>query len=234
MKKILLSLVAILSCTAAFAAVNPDEDWGGFNRFREANEAMALTPGTTVDAVFMGNSIIDAWQWLYREFWDAHPTYVSRAISGQVTSQMLVRLRRDVLDLNPKVLFILAGINDIALNNGVMEVKNTAGNIFSMIELARLHGIKVVLCSTLPCDNVSWRPEVKPADKVKELNGYLKEFVDKRNDNGVMYLDLYSVMDNGKGALAPEHSKDGCHPTLDGYNVMAPHIHKAIQEMIAR
>jgi lysophospholipase L1-like esterase len=63
---------------------------------------------------------------------------------------MLVRFRADVIDLQPAVVHILAGINDIAGNTGPTTLEMIANNIFSMAELAKANQIKVILCSVLP------------------------------------------------------------------------------------
>jgi hypothetical protein len=63
---------------------------------------------------------------------------------------MLVRFRRDVIDLNPRCVVILSGTNDVARNNGYIAPENTVGNIISMCELAKANGIEVVLCSVTP------------------------------------------------------------------------------------
>ena len=75
---------------------------------------------------------------------------MDRGIGGQTTPQMLVRFREDVVNLQPKVVIILAGINDIAENTGPSKIENVAGNLFTMCEIAKAHGCKPILCSVLP------------------------------------------------------------------------------------
>jgi lysophospholipase L1-like esterase len=68
--------------------------------------------------VFFGDSITDNWSKAgYGGFFPGKP-YVNRGIGGQTTSQMLVRFRADVLALDPDVVVILAGTNDVAGNSG--------------------------------------------------------------------------------------------------------------------
>ena len=62
---------------------------------------------------------------------------------------MLIRFKPDVIDLEPDIVVILAGTNDIAGNTGPSNVKMITDNIFSMAELARAHQIKVVLSDKL-------------------------------------------------------------------------------------
>ena len=171
-------LAAVFLSIAAIADGQP-KDWANFGRYRQQNEEIA---GQKINAVFMGNSITDNWARMDPGFFSDHG-FVGRGISGQTTSEMLVRFRRDVLDLKPEAVAILAGINDIAQNNGEISLENTFGNIVSMCELAKAHKIKVILCSVLPCDRLSWRPSIQPAQKVRRLNAMLKEYAEE-NSNG--------------------------------------------------
>ena len=155
--------------------------------------------------------------------------FVDRGISGQTTAEMLARFRRDVIDLNPKAVVILAGINDIAQNNGAIKLENVFGNIVSMCELAKFNGIRVVLCSVLPCDRFSWRPEIKPAAAVAELNTMLRQYA---AEHKIPYVDYHAAFDNGSGGLDARFSQDGCHPTLYGYTLMEPMVVEGINKAL--
>jgi len=148
MKKIVLLSLALFS-VAALRADGP-VDWAQYGRY-ELQNAVLDRP---VEVVFMGNSITDSWIRVDPDFFEQNG-FLDRGISGQTTVQMLARFRSDVIDLKPQVVVILAGINDIARNNGPIELENVFGNIVSMCDLARYNGIKVVLCSLLPCDRFS-------------------------------------------------------------------------------
>ena len=213
MKKYLLILAAIsFSAISLSAQNNAAGDWAQFGRYAAANSEVDEKPY----AVLMGDSITDAWDGKDPEFLEEN-NILCRGISGQNSSQMLVRFRRDVLDLKPEAVAILAGINDIAQNNGEISLENTFGNIVSMCELAKAHKIKVILCSVLPCDRLSWRPSIQPAQKVKRLNAMLKEYAE---GNRILFVDYWTAMANGNGGLDKDISKDGCHPTIEGYRIM--------------
>ena len=143
MKKIVLLSLALFS-VAALRAEGP-ADWAQYGRY-ELQNAVLDRP---VEVVFMGNSITDGWIRVDPDFFERNG-FLDRGISGQTTVQMLARFRSDVIDLKPQVVVILAGINDIARNNGPIKLENVFGNIVSMCDLARYNGIKVVLCSLLP------------------------------------------------------------------------------------
>src|SRR6185436_19313550 len=79
--------------------------------------------------------------------------YVNRGISGQTTSQMVMRMFPDVIALKPAAVVILAGTNDISRATGAVTAQMVEGNLMAMTQLAQANGIKVVLCSILPTDD---------------------------------------------------------------------------------
>jgi hypothetical protein len=123
------------------------QDWNQLGRYYAANRELKKQPADPKRVVFMGDSIPDGWR--LEEYFPGKP-YVNRGISGQVTSQMLVRLYPDVIDLKPAAMVVLAGTNDVARNNGPATPEMIQENIMAMTELAQHHGIEVLLCSILP------------------------------------------------------------------------------------
>ena len=110
---------------------------------------------------------------------------VNRGIGGQTTPQMVLRMRADVIALQPKVLVLLAGTNDLARNTGPITVAQTEDNIATIAELATAHGIKVVLSSVLPVSAYHYKERptlrgpqtsLRPPDKIAEINRWLQEF----------------------------------------------------------
>ena len=95
------------------------DDYGQLARYRDANAALKPPAPGENRVVFFGDSITDIWH--LDEYFPGKP-YVNRGIGGQTTPQMLVRFRQDVINLQPKVVIILAGTNDIAGNTGPMRM----------------------------------------------------------------------------------------------------------------
>jgi lysophospholipase L1-like esterase len=187
--------------------------------------------------VFMGDSITDMWvQPRFGAFFPGKP-YIGRGIGGQTTPQMLLRFRADVIALQPKVVVILAGTNDLSANTGPITLEETEGNLASMAELARAHGIRVVLSSVMPVSNYGHDRDGNPLDmrvkrppeKILELNAWIKKYA---AEQGHTYLDYFSAMVDEQGLLKKELSEDGLHPNTAGYAVMAPLAEKAIQEAL--
>jgi lysophospholipase L1-like esterase len=193
-------------------------DWANLKKYQKSNEELIKTPDPN-RVVFMGNSITEEWGRLDKDFFLNNP-FVNRGIGGQTTPQMLIRFKPDVINLNPKSIVIMAGINDIAGNTGPITIENTAENIVSMAEIAVASNISVYICSTMPAIDFPWSPGLEPGPKVVRLNSVLKSYCAKK---GIPYVDYYSVMADSNGGLkVPEFTSadDLVHPNLAGYKVM--------------
>lgn len=212
MKRTLITIIIALSAFAAGAQPQVG-DWAKFGRYHDANQEVTKAP----KVVFMGDSITDFWVNADPEFFTSN-NFLGRGISGQTTSHMLVRFRRDVIDHHPKYVVILAGTNDVAKNLGEISPENSLGNIISMCELAKANKIKPIICSILPCNFFYWRPEVKGQEKeIIELNELLKEYAKSAK---IPYVDYHSAMKDEKDGLPKAYADDGCHPNKAGYEVM--------------
>lgn len=210
-------------CTLATSSLfSQQNDWAQFGRYAEANKSVE----TPTRVVFMGNSITDGW-WNTDSLFFQNNRYIGRGIGGQTTAQMLVRFRADVIDLKPKAVVILAGTNDIAQNNGYIAPENILGNIISMAELAKANNIDVVLCSILPAYEYGWRKGLEPADKIIALNKMIKEYADRHN---LTYVDYHSALKDARNGLPEKYSKDGVHPTMEGYKIMERLISEALKK----
>jgi len=176
---------------------------------------MNTTDGTIV---LMGNSITQSWPDLRPQFFDGK-AFINKGISGQTTPQMLQRFQRDVIDLQPTAVVILAGINDIAQNTGPIVVPAIAENIFKMVDLAQSHDIDVVLCSVLPADDFPWHPGMNPQIKVPKLNTLLQQYAQANN---LIYIDYFTPMADTDKGLKNEYGFDGVHPNRAGYAMMEP------------
>ena len=193
-------------------------DWANLKKYQKSNEELMKTTDSN-RIVFMGNSITEGWGSFDKDFFLDNP-FVNRGISGQTTPQMLIRFKPDVVNLNPKSVVIMAGINDIAGNTGSITIANTAENIISMAEIAVASNISVYICSTLPAIDFPWSPGLEPGPKVVMLNSILKNYCAKKD---ITYVDYYSVMSDSNGGLkVPEFTSadDLVHPNLAGYKVM--------------
>jgi lysophospholipase L1-like esterase len=203
-------------------------DFGQLSRYRAENAALAPPAAEEKRVVFFGDSITEGWK--LRQSFPGKP-YINRGISGQTTSQMLLRFRQDVVNLHPKAVVILAGTNDLAGPTGPESNEDIEANYASMADLARANGIRVVYSSVLPVHNYSHSGEdyfsQRPMARILALNAWLKDYGTR---NRLVYLDYFSAMVDDKGMMKKELADDGLHPNDAGYKIMAPLAETAIAE----
>jgi lysophospholipase L1-like esterase len=206
------------------------DDFGQLARYRDADTALSAPTASENRVVFYGDSITDSWA--LEDYFPGKP-YVNRGISGQTTPQMLVRFRQDVINLQPKVVIILAGTNDIAGNTGPMRNEDIEGNLSSMAELARAHGIHVVLCSIMPVHNYTEKAKdffaQRPQSRILALNQWIKDY---SNKNNIVYVDYFSAMVDDKGMMKKELADDGLHPNGAGFKIAAPLAEAGIEKAL--
>jgi lysophospholipase L1-like esterase len=211
-------------------------DWPNLGRYREANRTLAPAAPAEARVVFMGDSITDSWQQpRFGGFFPGKP-YVDRGISGQTTPQMLLRFRRDVIDLKPKAVVILAGTNDIAANTGPMTNEDIQGNLASMSELAHANNIKVVFASITPVSAHHVGPtrpvpqtSTRPMARIRAINDWMKSYAAAHGD---VYLDYFAAMVDETGVMRADLTEDDLHPNAKGYAIMAPLAEAAIQRAL--
>ncbi len=208
-------------------------DFGELARYRDENARLTPSAPGERRVVFFGDSITDFWP--LAEYFPGKP-YINRGISGQTTSQMLVRFQQDVVALHPRAVVILAGTNDIAGNTGPMRIEDIEANYTSLAELASANGIKVVFASVLPVH--AYTPQAqdffadRPPAKILALNRWLSEFC-ARAPHALVYLDYFHAMVDDKGLLRKDLADDGLHPNPAGYRLMAPLAEAAIRKALA-
>lgn len=200
------------------------QDFGWLGRYSKANAKIS----GPVTVVFMGDSITQCWFDMMPGFFTAGR--YGRGIGGQTTPQMLLRFRQDVIDLHPQVVQIMAGTNDIAGNTGPITPEQTKANLMSMAELARAHGIRVILASIPPASHFAWRPGLDAATPIAAMNAWKRAYAAR---TGATYANYWSALHDGS-ALKAAWTYDGVHPNKAGYAIMAPVAEAAIRDAMAK
>jgi len=238
---------------AAKSLADQLQDWNQLGRYHQANQELKKQPADPGRVVFLGDSITDFWK--LDEYFPEKP-YVNRGIGGQTTPQMLIRMYPDVIELQPRAMILLAGINDVANNTGPSTAEMIEQNIMAMTELAQHHGIKVVLCSLLPVSNYPFlkqqsgdsppapprgpfpglgpfprmrMTETHPPSDILKLNAWIQEYANRVN---AVYADYFTALVDERGWLKDPDSADGLHPNAEGYKVMAPIAAAAIEKAL--
>lgn len=212
---LILLIIMIIPSFAHSQNETMKNDWANLKKYEAENNSILTTTPTDSKIVFMGDSITEFWKINDSNFFST--SNYNRGISGQTTSQMLLRFRQDVINLQPKAVVILAGINDIAENTGPISNLGILDNIISMCELAKANGIKVVLCSVLPANKFNWNPKILPAERVINLNKLIHDYALK---NKIIYVDYYTEMVDSEQGLILKYGDDGVHPNAAGYDKM--------------
>lgn len=214
------------------------EDWPRLGRYADANRCVPAARKDERRTVFIGDSITDNWSKKDRGgFFPGRP-YINRGIGGQTTGQMLLRFRPDVIALQPKVVVILAGTNDIGGNSGPATVQDIQNNLASMADLADANGIAVVLASIPPVTGAvlaaDGKPKFLPTERriamTKEINNWMAGYAKQK---GYVYLDYFRALADRDGKLRTSYTYDGLHPDAKGYGVMAPLAEAAITMALA-
>jgi lysophospholipase L1-like esterase len=205
-------------------------DWAGLIRYGSENAELPKSTSGEDRVVFLGDEITEYWGRGNTKFFPGKP-YLNRGIKGQTTPQMLVRFRQDVIALQPKVVVILAGTNDLASLTGPITQAMFAENMMSIVELARANNIRVVLASLTPiCDCYTKQSALRSFGKIIGMNEWIKEYAAQ---SGSVYLDYYSAMAEGRN-LKKELTNDGLLPNDAGYAVMAPLAEAAIAQALGK
>jgi len=197
---------------------NPDRD--NLRRYAEADLKLAKAATDRKRIVFLGDSITDGWR--LNEYFPGRE-FVNRGIGGQVTGEMLGRMKADVIDLKPAGMLVLAGTNDIARGVPLSTIVN---NLVMIADLADAYKIKPMFASVLPISDyhkdVNPRYEMsklRPPSVILDLNRWLEAFCKQRH---YPYVDYFSPMADPRGYMKSELADDGLHPNSAGYRVMGP------------
>ena len=203
------------------------QDWFGFNRFKADNDRIKAS-GNYPKVVFMGNSITENWIYYHPNFFSDN-NFCGRGISGQTSSQMLVRFTADVVELHPKAVVIMAGTNDVAHNDFYVEPEKVVENIIAMCNIAIANGIIPIISSIPPCSEFPWRKEIlNPGQTIVNINKCLKEYA---QNNDIVYVDYHAALADENLGLPKTLSDDGCHPKPDTYFTMESLVMEAIRSL---
>ena len=204
------------------------QDWNQLGRYHQDDLRLEAAPAVQGRVVFLGDSITDGWD--LAKYFPGKP-YVNRGISGQTTTQMLVRMHPDVIHLHPAAFILLAGTNDIARNTGPETLEMVEDNIRAMCELAETHHIKIILCLLTPVSDYGKRKQTdnRPPADIVNLNHWMESFA--RDVHGKV-ADYYTTLVDEKGMLREGYSEDGLHPNARGYELLAPVAEAAIEDAL--
>lgn len=159
--------------------------------------------------VFLGDSITQGWgDTLGGSF--PGVKVANRGISGDTTRGVLIRLREDVLALNPSGIVLLIGTNDLE-EKATPEV--IAENLKLIIAALKKHSadMPIILCNVMP----SSAAKKRPSDQIEKINQLY--FAAVKGDAQVTILDTWLLFADDKGDAKKPEFPDLLHPNKTGY-----------------
>lgn len=159
--------------------------------------------------VFLGDSITQGWG---DNMGGKFPgvKVANRGISGDTTRGVLIRLKEDVLALNPSGVVLLIGTND--LEEGA-DPETIAANLKLILAELKRHNPKmpVILCTVFP----SSASKKRPAEQIKKINQLYQAAV--KGDAQVTLLETWRLFADAQGDAKKEEFPDLLHPNQIGY-----------------
>lgn len=192
--------------------------------------------GYDYEAVFIGDSITANWRnpekGGHPEFFTSN-NFLAMGYSGKTTASLKKLFKASVINENPRQVVILAGINDVAQNDGeYVPNEKIVENLAWMANEATKNGIRVVLCSVTPSTGFWWSKDISHPEKIIiELNKLIKALADEK---GYAYADYHSALKDGSDGILSTYSNDAIHPNLAGYTVMERIILPILQSYSAK
>ena len=159
--------------------------------------------------VLLGDSITQGWGEDFSA-WFSGLKIANRGISGDTSRGVLIRLKEDVLALEPKAVVLLIGTNDLEEQ---ADPETIAANLKLILAALKQHDARmpVVLCQVFP----SSESKKRPASKIKKVNQLYAEAV--KGNAQVTLLETWPLFADAKGDAIPAEFPDLLHPNLAGY-----------------
>ena len=172
-----------------------------------------VLPINKKDIVMLGNSITHHGLW--SELFDSKRVK-NRGIAGDKTYDVLRRLD-PIVKGQPKKVFILVGINDIALTN-IGSPDQVYARYRQIVErfVKESPRTKVYVQSVMPM-NETVKNAARHTAKRKEVNELNAKLKAMSQELGVTYIDLFPALADSDGRMRPEYTWDGLHLWGEGY-----------------
>jgi len=202
--------------------------------FRRANEELSAVGPGEHRIVFIGDSRIEQWPDLPQP---AGCQSVNRGSGGETTTQVALRLDRDVIRLHPDVAVVQAGINDLKAV-GVVSIPEDEiiakceRNLHTIVSRLRQSGVRVILITVLPIGPVELARRPVWSNATLTAVERVNETIRGMGCDGVTVVDCDpDMMVNGR--MNPNYARDAFHLTPAGYEALARVVTPALYAAIA-
>ena len=182
-----------------------------------------------IDLLFVGDSLTKCWSREGRDVWTAHFGKLHAAnfgISGDCTQHVLWRLQNGELDpVQPKALVLLIGTNNITEGDSPEDVEQAVRAILQEIR-HRSPGTRILLLGVLPRRELASH---RDRETIRAINSRISRL---RDGDHVTYLDFGDKLLQPDGGLTTEVTKDFCHLTAKGYEIVAEAIQPVVESLL--
>lgn len=160
--------------------------------------------------VFLGDSITQGWGTNFKDKFHGMKL-ANRGIGGDTTRGMLIRLQQDVLSLNPSVIVLLMGTNDIEVG---IEADAIGRNFEKIIQAIKQHNsmTPIVLCRMFPSSGKKKRPK----EIIQRVNQLFEATV--KGDSQITVVDTWTLFADAEGDADPQWFPDLLHLNAAGYD----------------
>lgn len=148
---------------------------------------------------------------------------VPAGVGGHKSSDMLARLKRDVLDKKPGWVTVSCGMNDVIHGAKGVPLDQYKTNMAEIVGQCQAAGIKVILFTT----TLAGKYDSPDSKKLGEYSDYLRELARQKN---CVLVDMYSAFQEIAKTADTLHglTGDGVHMTPEGNILMARTLLKAL------
>ena len=160
-------------------------------------------------------------------YWMAqrHPGWhvLNRGVNGERVGEIFQRFARDVIAQHPRVVILLAGVNDIYQGDPAPRIIERLQRLY---EEAARQRIAVVACTILPYAGM----DAARRDRLSQVNAWIHDY---SSSHGLLFCDLFSVVRDPASPWQLRGTPDGWHPDVQGYRAMGEALADVLDRWVA-
>lgn len=169
-----------------------------------------------------------------QEFLESSAIVRTSGVCGELTGDMVLRIRRDVVSHKPAYVPILGGTNDLGWNVSPEEILANLANMYQ----------QVLDCGGCPIPVTVPSIRVEGYEGSREGQEWVSGHLVKRNRLNTLILDhaisadlaavdlFAATVDSSDGQLAHGYSNDGLHLSTAGYRLFAEQVAKVLKPLL--
>ena len=229
---------AIMIATLCLAAIEPAPRADRNSQLAHEQLLQKAKKGG-IDVYFEGDSITRRWgssdakyadflaNWKENFFgWNA----ANFGWGSDTTANILWRLQNGELDgVNPKVIVLMAGTNDVGNNPDDSKIERVTGGIRTILDLMREKAPKatIILMGITPRND--GRGGTATVATINKINARIADFADGKT---IRYLNINDKLAKSDGTLIEGMTVDGLHLSLKGYQIWADALKPILTELL--